>query len=255
MNSNLGKFKKICSEKGILTALGKALSYIAFISRKKNFEKTWKGAYLTSGRLEVRAGNTGPKIYWNDSELTKDAALNTAIFTKGKWYDSSRARWSLSEKKEEEFLLRNAWKDLPIKEFWKISVPSEGKISCEIELDVGKDIEFIEQKFSIMLQDAFDLWSDGTGKSAVFPDFSEWADIKTANKESIFARVESRGDKNLPAITLKKKDGQLALYMEIQNSGFKTRARLLNFVASSKNMDLKYKKGKNPSFKMEIGIG
>lgn len=255
MNNNLEKFKKICKDKGLFAGLIKSLSYLIFISKSNRLENLWKHVFLTSGGIKIKGWNTGPVIFWNNIELTKSAGLNTSIFINGKWHDSSKARWSPEKAGRETLILKNRWKTLPICQTWIISNIGEGKILCEVKLDAIKDLEFIEQKFTVMLSEKFNLWIDDSNKAICFPQFKDWADVKDVKKNTIFIGAQSDIDKDLPSVILSKQDSQAKAYPEIQNSDFKTRARLLNFVLSSRDVDLKYKKGESCFFKMEIKIG
>lgn len=254
MGRNVERFRKICKEKGAFTAFLKTLGYLAFLGRKGKLEKIWKKASLKSGRLEIRGWNTGPRIFWDDLELTKSAGLNTAIFINGKWHDSSKAIWKLAEVKPDILILRNKWKSLPITQTWIISNLENGRVTCEIKLETRKDIEFIEQKFILMVSEKFNIWFDSLNKAVNFPQFKDWSGIKQVKKDSDFIGVQSDIDKNLPTIILKKQDSQPNIYSQMENSDFKTKAPLLSFVASSRDVALKYRKGLHVFFKTEIDV-
>lgn len=255
MVGNIERFKKISKDKGVIAALLKVMPYISFLAKKKKLEKKWGNVRLRSGDLEVRAWNTGPKIYWRDTELTKGAGLNTSVFIDGRWHDSSKARWDLAETSPSGLKLSNQWRYLPLKEIWSITTLGDNKISCKVELESKKDIEFIEQKFTAMLSERFEKWSTDKNKSSDFPKFKGWIDIKEAKKNSVFMKAGSKSGKELPDIVIKKIDvPQKNFYIQIQNSDYKTKARLLNIVASSRDGRLGYKKGASLFFNAEISV-
>lgn len=251
---NIAKFKEVYRGKGIFAAFIKTVNYMMFLLRKNRLEKIWKGGSLKSGRLLIKGWNTGPKIFWDGIELTKGTGLNTSIFINGKWHDSSKADWRLVETGADIMKLVNSWKPLPIRQEWIISSLGDGKVLCEVKLEAQKDIEFIEQKFTVMVSERFDQWFDAENKAKAFPQFKDWADIREVKKDSVFIGVTSDIDKSLPRLMLKKQDLRPKDYSQIQNSDFKTRSRLLNFVVSSRDAGLKYRKGVNAFFKMEIDV-
>jgi len=254
MQYNIRKFKKICREKGIFIAFLETIRYLMFILRKNRLERIWAQACLKSGRLEIRGWNTGPKIYWDDLELTKMAGLNTSIFVNGKWRDSSKANWRPLEIRPNSLVLENAWRTLPIRQIWTMSNLGDGRIGCDVELETRKDMEFIEQKFTIMVDEKFDLWFDAANEPSTFQRFKNWTDIKEVKKESPFIGVQSDMARDLPRIILKRSDMQPPGYPQVQNSDYKTRGRLLNLIVSSRDTTLEYKKGQNGFFKVEIDV-
>ncbi|MFC1666694.1 hypothetical protein ACFL0P_02315 [Candidatus Omnitrophota bacterium] len=254
MGYNVEKFKNLCKDKGFLVALGKTMSYMTFLARRRNLEKTWSRACLRSGRLEVKGWNTGPRFFWNGKELTKSAGMNTAIFVNGRWHDSSKANWKLAHVESDSLVLRNAWNSLPIKETWIISKVGNDILRCEVKIEPSKEIEFIEQKFILMLSEKFNQWFDSANNPVKFLEFKEWSGIKQVKKDSDFIGVQSNVDKTLPKVTLRKIGPGQNLYAQIENSDVKTKAPLLSFVSSVRDRDLKYKKGSNPFFKVEIKV-
>lgn len=252
--NNMEKFKKIRKEQGVFAALFKSAGYFIFLAKKKKLEKIWKDVRLASGKIIIGGWNTGPKIYWDGVELTKGAGINTSVFVNGKWHDSSKASWKSVSAGPGRLVLKNTWNSISVKQIWVLSDAGDGKISCNIDMETGKDIEFIEQKFTIMISEKFNLWSDAENKSASFPAFGSWVDVKEVKKNSVFISAHSNIEKNIPSVAIKKQDPESKVYPQIQNSDFKTKSRLLNFVASSRDMDLKYKKGVNKFFNIEIDI-
>ena len=251
---NISRFKEVCREKGVFAAFIKMISYLAFVLKKNRFEKAWKEGCLKSDRLLIKGWNTGPKVFWDGIELTKGIGLNTSIFVNGKWQDSSKAAWKLLETGPGRLRLGNIWKLLPIRQEWIISSLGDGKVSCEVKLEPQKDIEFIEQKFTIMVSERFNLWFDAENKAKAFPQFKDWTDITEVKKDSLFIGVKSDIDKTLPVVVLKKEDFRPKDHAQIQNSDFRIRSRLLNFVASSRDASLKYRKGVSVFFKMELDV-
>lgn len=251
---NVAKFKELYREKGIFAALIKMISYLAFVLKKNRLEKAWKKGYLKSGRLLIKGWNTGPKVFWDGIELTKGTGLNISIFVNGKWHDSSKADWRLIEAGANILRLVNSWSSLPIRQEWIIYSLGDGKVSCEVKVEPQKDIEVIEQKFTVMVSERFNLWFDAENKAKAFPQFKDWTEIKDVKKDSAFIGVKSDIDNTLPGLILKKQDLRQADYSQIQNSDFRTRSRLLNFVASSRDATLKYQKGITAFFKMEIDV-
>jgi len=254
MGRDIERFKKTCREKGIFAASLKTVDYLVFLKRKRALDRIWRDVSLKSGSLEIRGWNTGPRLYWDGMELTKNTGLNTSIFVNGKWHDSSKSNWRPKEIRPDILILKNSWRSLPVEETWVVSSLGNGKITCEVNLESARDIEFIEQKFTVMFSERFNLWFDNTNKISSFPQFKDWTDIRGLDKNSAFIGVESDIDKSLPKVILKRQEAQPKFYSQIQNSDFKTRARLLNFIASSRDTDLKYKKGTSAFFKMEIEV-
>lgn len=254
MGRRLERFKNICKEKGVFMAFLKIISYTAFILRKKRIENIWRDACLKSGKAEIRGWNTGPKIYWEGQELTKDAGINSSVFINGKWHDSSKAKWRIGKVGTDSIVINNSWRKLPLRQVWTLSHLDNGRISCEVKTEAEKDIEFIEQKFTVMLSGKYNIWLDSSNTPVRFPQFKDWTDIREVRKDSNFIGARSDIDKALPAIFLRKQDPQSRVFAQIQNSDFRTKCRLLNFWASSRDMDLKCKSGQGIFFKMEIEV-
>lgn len=255
MISNVERFKKVSKEKGIMAAFLKIIPYVNFLLKKKSLEKKWNSISLKSGKLEIKGWNTGPKIYWDGRELTKNIGLNTSVFINGRWHDSSKADWELVEANPDSLKIRNQWRSLPLKEIWTIAALGDNRIACKIELENEKDIEFIEQKFAVMLDERFDRWFASGNKSGDFAKFKDWSNIKEVERDSVFIGARSNSEKDLPEIVVKRiNTPQRNFYTQIQNSDYKTRARLLNIVASSRDSRLSYKKGISLFFNTEISI-
>ncbi|MCX5692593.1 MAG: hypothetical protein NTX47_02765 [Candidatus Omnitrophica bacterium] len=178
MGKEFERFKNACKEKGVIIAFLKIISYTAFILRKKRLENIWRDVCLKSGKVEIKGWNTGLKIYWEGRELTKDAGLNSSIFVNGKWHDSSKAKWRAEKVESGSIVINNSWKTLPIKQTWILSRLDDGSITCEVKVETGKDMEFIEQKFTIMLSERYNIWLDSSNKPTRFPQFKDWTDIR-----------------------------------------------------------------------------
>src|SRR3989338_1384502 len=203
---NISRFKEVCREKGVFAAFIKMISYLAFVLKKNRFEKAWKEGCLKSGRLLIKGWNTGPKVFWDGIELTKGIGLNTSIFVNGKWHDSSKADWRLAEAEANTLKIVNFWNSLPIRHEWIIYSLGDGKVSCEVKVEPQKDIEVIEQKFTVMVSERFNLWFDAENKAKAFPQFKDWTNIKEVKKDSLFIGVKSDIDKTLPGLILRKQD-------------------------------------------------
>ena len=255
MRDNIQRFKSICKDRGIISAFSKIIPYMFFLAKKKKLEKKWGNVRLKSGDLEIKVWNTGPKIYWHDTELTKGVGLNTSVFVDGRWHDSSKAKWDMLETGPSSLKLKNQWRYLPLREIWSIEPLGDNKISCKVELEISKDVEFVEQKFTTMLSERFEKWATDTNKGSDFPKFKGWTDIKEAKKDSVFMKAGTKSGKEVPNIVIKKRDiPRRNFYIQIQNSDYKTKARLLNVVASSRQDRLSYKKGISLFFNTEISV-
>lgn len=255
MISNIERFKKVSKEKGITTAFLKIIPYLNFLLKKKALKKKWDSISLKSGKLEIKGWNTGPKIYWDGKELTKNIGLSTAVFINGRWHNSSKADWEPVEASLDSLKIRNQWRSLPLKEIWTITALGNNRIACKIEMENEKDTEFIEQKFTVMLDERFDRWSANGNKTGDFTKFKDWRNIEEVKRDNIFIGAKSNSEKDLPEIVVKRISiPQRIFYPQIQNSDYKTRARLLNIVASSRDSRLRYKKGINLFFNTEISI-
>ncbi len=254
MWKNISDFMKIAGEKGLVKAFIKSVDYLAFSVKKTLINKKWSGVILKSDGYEIRGWNTGPRLYTADGkEITKGVGLNASIYLNGRWHDSSKGQWEAVKVDSENISLKNTWKNLPLSFIWDLKPGNNGRFKCSVKVIASGALEPVEQKFGIMLSDLYDTWRDDSNKKTPYPSFSEWTDVKGVKKDSLFLASESHtGD--LPELTVSKTRDAGKVYAQVQNSSFKIKSRLLNFVKSTRDMPIRYNKGENNFFEAEISL-
>lgn len=232
------KLKSSLVEKGVLKTVMKVLRFfiknIFFIpGRIRNFlsKNLWIiEEVILNGSIKIKFGEGQVRLFWKDREISKGVGLTTSFYYGERWYDSSQANWKLEKESANAITVKLNWDEVPVRQYWKISVSSDHDIHWTTEMDVKRAVQLLEYKSGIMLQPEFDMWKDdlGVGK---FPQLQDWEEIELYNSKSkVLTALQSGSEQGnrFPVVELSLL-GQMGknTYPQIQNTDLKTKARII----------------------------
>ncbi|MFH1092576.1 MAG: radical SAM protein [Candidatus Omnitrophota bacterium] len=232
------KLKSSLAEKGILKT---GLKVVKFLVRKifflpsciKNFlgKNIWIiEEVISRDSIKMKFGEGQVRLYWKDREITKGVGLNTSFYYGERWFDSSQANWKLEKESDEVITVRLNWDDVPVRQYWQISIDEDNSIKWTSQMEVKRAVQLLEYKSGIMLQPDFNMWKDdlGVGK---FPQLQDWEEIELYNSKSrkLTALQDGAQQENvLPVLELSLVGAmEKNTYPQIQNTDLKTKARIL----------------------------
>lgn len=200
---------------------------VNFIQRIGNSVQTLK---CKDFRLDL--SNKGQcKIYYNNTELTKDVGMNVSFFINDRWVDSASAEWRVKQNSM-SLEIDIIWLDLPITQKWIVRFGKKDRsVDWKIKIHFNDSAKIFQHKIGVMLTDKYNKYS----VNDFILDFpiahkDRWDDI-------LFSKISSIGfisDSSYPEMILEsrfKKD----LFLQLQNTPSNLFARMANFCLSSNN--------------------
>ncbi|RKY33684.1 MAG: hypothetical protein DRP78_07275, partial [Candidatus Omnitrophota bacterium] len=165
------------------------------------------------------------ELYWKNHKITKDVGLNTSLYCGGNWTDSSKAKWKIEKQKENKVSIYLAWDNSPARQKWEINIMPDQTILWKVKIYVEKDLEILEYKAGIMLQEGYNSWKDDLG-IGLFPRITGWEEIELYNSKTRSLYVMA--NLYLPELELKlASDVAIHTYAQIQNTNKDIKARIL----------------------------
>ncbi len=232
------KLKSSLAERGVLKTGLKVLRFLIrkiffFPGRIRNFlgKNLWIiEEVISSGSIKIKFGEGQVRVYWKDREISKGVGLTTSFYYGHRWFDSSQANWKLEKGSEDAITVKLNWDDVPVRQYWKISIGSDQSISWTAEMEVKRAVQLLEYKSGIMLQPDFDMWKDDLG-AGKFPQLQDWEEIELYNSKSrklTALQDKAERESRLPVLELSLVGPmENNTYPQIQNTDLKTKARIL----------------------------
>jgi len=224
----------------------------AHIEKKK---KQFRGK-LEKDKFSVLAQDDGVKLFWEGKELTQSVGLNTSVCVFGLWYDSSKARWDIAKNGNNELILRNSWRNIPLSQEWRISLTENNSLNWQVQMFVDSKIEIEESKASLMLSPIYNRWKV-ENEEGKFPFSMNWNQASLKNTLAKQVSISSNGFKQsgLPQIKMDftKSDG--LVQPQIQNSNKIINARIISARRKELNGYKVFLPGNYEYFSAQINIG
>ncbi|MFH1460399.1 MAG: radical SAM protein [Candidatus Omnitrophota bacterium] len=197
----------------------------------------------------------GVKFYWKDIEITQSVGLSTSVCIFGLWYDSSKADWKVIKHNNQEIILKNVWRKIPIAQQWHIEFDSNSTLKWRVNMSVDSRIEIEQTKASIMLSPAYKKWLIDKQKGR-FPHTMNWQETlieKSSFKKIAVEKTKLKGNV-LPQICLNYSDSEMEFYPQVQNSDSIINARIISAKCEQPNTGKVFLPGEYQFFssKMEI---
>ncbi|MDD5747255.1 MAG: SPASM domain-containing protein, partial [Candidatus Omnitrophica bacterium] len=188
------------------------------------------GKELRCRNLRVVPHSEGIRLVWNDQELTHSVGLNTSVCIFGLWYDSSKAEWEIVRQGEQEIILKNTWRNIPLSQQWHLVLDDEHTVRWRIDMLIDSKLEIEQMKTSVMLPAGYKHWSAGNQRGK-FSALMAWNDMSLA--DATVRRIGVPGiqlkGRPVPGVCLDfSESGADTVMPQIQNSDKNINARVLS---------------------------
>ncbi len=186
---------------------------------------------LRQNRLRVICHEEGVKLFWDNLELTQSVGLNASLNIFGLWYDSSKAKWEILKQAENELIMKNVWRNIPIAQRWHILLMPDYSIRWRIDFLIDSKIEIEESKASIMLSSLYGKWNTLKEKGG-YPLSMNWSevDLSEKNAQSVCVEKVKVKDVYLPQMCFDFSESEPARKLQLQNSDKIINARIISAV-------------------------
>jgi hypothetical protein len=196
------------------------------------------------------------KLFWWDGlELTQNVGLNTAIYSRGKWHNSSNALWMISKLSETKLTCLVKWKDLPITQEWHLELKENNQIDWQVKMEVEKDTQITQKNTSIVLSSQYTRFFSSY-EEGDFPKEFSWQDMSLNDLASrVFGlRGPKKNPHLIPAILFDiNPDSHNHSIPCVQNTDKFLAARILQAKVDHDRYTI-YKKGSYNYFKGRIQV-
>ncbi|MBU0634757.1 MAG: radical SAM protein [Candidatus Omnitrophica bacterium] len=169
------------------------------------------------------------KLFWKKREISKGVGLTTSFYYDDNWHDSSQGDWKLQKESKNKIGIKLKWANVPMQQDWKISIEGD-VVTWSICMQIKKNVQILECKAGIMVQDAYNIWKDDLGVGR-FPKITGWEEIELYNSDSLILETMSddlAGKDRLPELELKLEEKLGSnIYPQLQNTSSRINARIL----------------------------
>lgn len=208
---------------------------------------------LVNGKLKLIFDNGRCILNYNNTNLTKDSHISTAIYTDGRWYYSNLAYWNIRRQGEDKLIATGKWLNLPLTQIWQLKTVGESSFSWEVSMQVDKELEIEQQHFYVTAHKDYTHWFSKYG-SGEFPDtfFDTHMDM--------MQRCIPDGDIGLlsqnsqyPSLCMKFSN-EHHNFAKIFNADFYQKARILRIEKVEPEENIRFSSGSYPCFSLDISL-
>jgi len=215
----------------VLVYILRQLVFLPYRLRQFLTKKLWiEEENISNGSLKLGFGEGKVRLFYKNQELSKDVGLTASLHCNHRWFDSSQGYWKLEKQSESEMKIKLRWEEIPVRQEWLIRINNDATLFWTSYMQIEDDVEILEYKAGIMIQDAYNMWSDDLGEGK-FPKIIDWEEIELYDSNSRLLKakkVNARHKKSLPELELKLASTSTdTTYPQIQNTIRKIKARLL----------------------------
>ena len=189
------------------------------------------GAELRSGKAGLLFSGGRFALIHEGKTLSGDLGLYVSFRSGGRWHDSvSKTVWKLDSCKEGELTCSAQWRQLPIKQTWRIYAKGKGRFAIQVVLLVTGDTILERQQFNLALREVYSRWSHRSrgGVFGMFPRDTgdDWQTVETvpAGAQPLSASCTKNG---LPEVKLAVDEIREGWKLEAVNSDLCYRSRVL----------------------------
>ena len=202
--------------------------YIKTVGDKKGI------GFLRRDCVDLIFNNGSCKLFWQETELTKELGMFTSFLSNGKWYASGEdAVWKCIKKNNTTLVFQGKWKKLPLTQSWKFEMTDDKTIHWVLEVQVNRKIHIEREQIGLMLKDEYRRWS-AEDQEGVFPsqftkDLGSWEIMWVQHSYPGFVSVYSakEDDFDLPPIGFYCDPQNQDYTVSIQNSDKMFEGRIL----------------------------
>jgi len=121
-------------------------------------------------RLSLIFDHGKGRLFWDQTEITKDLGLYSSILSKEVWYDSSQAYWEVRESQKGKLTAIGLWPWIPISQTWEFSLPNEKTVLWKISNRIWDEAVLEKGQANLMLSNKYKEWFVYKKVSGKFPD-------------------------------------------------------------------------------------
>ena len=184
---------------------------------------------IATGFLTASFDDGRIRLFWKDTEITKNLCAFSSILSGDLWDDSVQGYWHGQHVSDIELRATGTMRRLPAVQTWVIRRLEDGTIDWTISLEVKDKFEAQETDVNIMLVPEYTLWTTSRERGVfppIPPERKEWAHLTSLFRLSDF--VEAQCDKahgcGLPVVRFRFRDPRIAA---VVNTRYEEMARVL----------------------------
>jgi hypothetical protein len=113
---------------------------------------------IALGKLAFNFDEGRGDIFWNNTRLTTGFGLYTSIYSKGVWYDSTQAKWSVESLTRNKITVKGCWPWIPVTQTWTVLLEDSGSLKVDILMNAGKQFPARLKETVLMLSDRYQCW-------------------------------------------------------------------------------------------------
>jgi hypothetical protein len=121
-------------------------------------------------RLSLIFDHGKGRLFWGQTEITKDLGLYSSILAKEVWHDSSQAYWEVRKPQEGKLIAIGLWPWVSILQTWEFSLPNEKTVLWRISNEMWDETVLEKGQANLMLSDKYKEWFVHKKASGKFPD-------------------------------------------------------------------------------------
>ncbi|MCG2712660.1 MAG: radical SAM protein [Candidatus Omnitrophica bacterium] len=211
---------------------------------------------ISQNKLHVQMHDEGIKLFWDKLELTQGVGLNSSVCIFGLWHDSSKAKWEVTKRGNNELVIKNNWQNIPIAQEWQIKIDSSNSLLWQINTRVDSRIEIEQSKASMMLSSVYTRWNT-TEERGKFPLTMSWneANIKNSQVKRVSVLAAKNNTQRMPGISFDFSLTQGQIKPQVQNSDKIINARVVSVIRTEENSGKVFLPGNYEYFSVKIDIG
>ena len=246
-----GSGRRNYSFKGMFSGLGKAESPVVVpdlpVSRT-----------LVQDKLKFVFTEGRGVLSWNEKALSAGMGLYTSLYSRGVWYDSAQARWSIMSDHPGKLVVKGRWPWVPVVQVWNIELISDSRIALDLRMRVLRGFPIKVYESVLMLDTAYRQWAVDDELHSFPSDVThdDFFRICLLSRNSDGKNSISLGGKDVPslAFTPGSLPGQRIV---LENAGHIAgkETRLLHCLMIHDQQDHFVKEGEYDLFKGHIDIG
>lgn len=252
MKNKYQKFKEHLKFGGIIYALERGKKYFFYLIKKqRGVLRESKESMISKGKIKILSSRCGINIFWNGSEITKGAGLNTAINVSGLWITSAGADWEILEKDNDYIRLKVIFKNLPLTQVFVLKIEDENNIQWWVDMEVREQLCLDEIRAVCLIKPCHKSWiCDYQQADFPRPD-SHWRDLYMGGHPAslVGARFPIEGE-TFPSFVLEAKENKFLPF--IQNSPLNINSHTVGFRYSDSENGKNYAPGRYQVFAGKI---
>ena len=253
--SRILRVEKVEPEHGRVFAPGKHHCFTVFLRALSPKSDMSVKAELSSGKVSLLFAGGRFGLLSEGKIVSGDMGIYASFRSGGRWHDSvSKAVWRIENSGEGLLVCSAQWRQLPLKQLWRVRARGKGRFSFDITLSVMEKVQLERRQFNLALNENYRGWSHSSG-SGIFGVFhrdtgDDWHTVASMPHGALSVSAEGRGN-GLPEVKLSVHEMKEGWRLDAVNSDLCHRARVLR-LSNFENVALM--PGENVFFSGELTV-